>query len=212
MQGRLISWKADKGFGFIQPDGGGKDVFVHLRDFGNIGRAPRVGDVIRFQRVSDGTGRYRAAGVTVSGSPRKVNQANRRSSGPSQTREIRVALWRWFMVGGFAATLLILTVMTSLPLVVLPIYLLASLIALMLYAFDKAAAMNRRWRTTEATLWLAGVLGGWPGALLAQGMFRHKARKVAFLVPFWISVAANCAFLAWASSDQGAEAIRSLIY
>ena len=40
-QGTLITWKPDKGFGFIRPQDGSKDVFVHVRDFGNIGRPPR---------------------------------------------------------------------------------------------------------------------------------------------------------------------------
>jgi uncharacterized membrane protein YsdA (DUF1294 family) len=87
----------------------------------------------------------------------------------------------------------------------------ASLIAFLLYAFDKAAAMNRRWRTTEATLLLTGLLGGWPGALVAQGLFRHKSKKMEFLVPFWFSVALNCAFLAWACSHAGAGTIRSVV-
>jgi len=56
-----------------------------------------------------------------------------------------------------------------------------------------------------------GLLGGWPGALIAQGMFRHKSGKVAFLVPFWLSVIANCAFIVWACSDDGASVIHRLI-
>ncbi len=210
-QGTLITWKSDKGFGFIRPDGGGKDVFVHLRDFGDIARAPRTGDAIRFQRVSDGTGRYRAADVEIKGLPRKSIKSARPGRRQEEPRNLRVGTWRWLVVAAFAGILVILALSNALPLILLPVYVVASLAAFLLYALDKVAAMNGRWRTTESTLWLVGLAGGWPGALLAQGLFRHKSRKLAFLVPFWISVAANCAFLAWACGRTGATAIRGLV-
>ncbi|MDJ1170725.1 cold shock domain-containing protein [Roseofilum sp. BLCC_M154] len=29
-KGQLATWKDDRGFGFIQPDNGGKEVFLHI--------------------------------------------------------------------------------------------------------------------------------------------------------------------------------------
>ncbi len=69
-KGRLKVWKQDQGFGFIKPDEEGRDVFVHIRDFGNLSRPPRVGDVIHYQPVRGADGRYRAADVQVEGVPR----------------------------------------------------------------------------------------------------------------------------------------------
>lgn len=69
-RGRLSTWKADKGFGFIRPEGGDTDVFVHIRDFGNISRAPRVGDLVSFQPMRGDDGRSRAADVEIDGVPR----------------------------------------------------------------------------------------------------------------------------------------------
>ncbi len=49
----------------------------------------------------------------------------------------------------------------------------------------------RAWRIPESTLLLAGLLGGWPGALLAQHLLRHKSSKPSFLAEFWATVALN---------------------
>ena len=38
---------------------------------------------------------------------------------------------------------------------------------------------------------MLGVLGGWPGALMAQQVLRHKSNKASFQVAFWVSVVAN---------------------
>ncbi|TVP51811.1 MAG: DUF1294 domain-containing protein, partial [Halomonas sp.] len=56
-------------------------------------------------------------------------------------------------------------------------YAVFSVIAYTTYAVDKKAAINRRQRVSEKTLHLLGLLGGWPGALLAQQRLRHKTQK-----------------------------------
>ena len=116
--------------------------------------------------------------------------------------QLRAEPWRWFVVLGFATILMVLAFGNALPLLVPPLYLSTSVFAVVLYAIDKAAARNRRWRISENALLLVGLVGGWPGALIAQGMFRHKSSKPAFRVKFWISVVANCAVLGWVSSRQ----------
>ena len=70
MKGVVVTWKQDKGFGFIRPEGGGADVFVHIRDFGNISRAPQVGDAVTYQPMKGEDARARAADVHVAGLPR----------------------------------------------------------------------------------------------------------------------------------------------
>jgi uncharacterized membrane protein YsdA (DUF1294 family) len=59
------------------------------------------------------------------------------------------------------------------------------------YWKDKSAAKKGQWRIRESTLLILGLLGGWPGAVLAQQMLRHKTRKVAFQVIFWMTVILN---------------------
>lgn len=69
-----------------------------------------------------------------------------------------------------------------LPLAAYPV---ASLICLLLYWQDKQQARTQAWRTPEKVLHASELLGGWPGALLAQQLFRHKTRKVSYQLVFW---------------------------
>ncbi|MFT8231110.1 DUF1294 domain-containing protein [Pseudomonas guariconensis] len=79
------------------------------------------------------------------------------------------------------------------PLVVYP---LASLVSLLLYWQDKQRARTQAWRTPEKVLHASELCGGWPGALVAQQLFRHKTRKVSYQATFWVIVMLHQAF--WA--------------
>lgn len=69
-----------------------------------------------------------------------------------------------------------------LPLAMYPV---VSLVSLLLYWQDKQQARTQAWRTPEKVLHASELLGGWPGALLAQQVFRHKTRKVSYQVVCW---------------------------
>ena len=69
-----------------------------------------------------------------------------------------------------------------------------------LEAARKQAAQSGAWRTPETTLLVVGLLGGWPGALVARAVCRHKTRKQPFVTLFWLTVAVHCAALAWAAT------------
>jgi uncharacterized membrane protein YsdA (DUF1294 family) len=80
-------------------------------------------------------------------------------------------------------------------------YLAASVVTFIAYAGDKLAAKHDKRRTPERTLHLLSVLGGWPGAWLAQRLLRHKSRKTRFQQVFWVTVILNCAGLGcWMAS------------
>ncbi|MGV6395324.1 DUF1294 domain-containing protein [Pseudomonas caspiana] len=70
----------------------------------------------------------------------------------------------------------------------LAIYLVMSVLAVFLYWRDKRQARADGWRTPEKVLHAVELLGGWPGALIAQQLFRHKTRKVSFQLVFWLIV------------------------
>ena len=88
----------------------------------------------------------------------------------------------------------------DLPWLVGGAYLVTSLSCFVAYAIDKAAARNGGWRTPERTLLLLGLLGGWPGGVLAQQWLRHKTAKRSFQQMFWFTVVANVAGFLWLSA------------
>jgi uncharacterized membrane protein YsdA (DUF1294 family) len=63
-----------------------------------------------------------------------------------------------------------------------------NLLTFLLYRTDKKRAQTTAWRISEKTLHLCELVGGWPAALLAQWKFRHKTRKTAFQIVFWLIV------------------------
>jgi uncharacterized membrane protein YsdA (DUF1294 family) len=76
-------------------------------------------------------------------------------------------------------------------------------VAWIAYALDKSAAQRDQWRIQESTLHLFAFLCGWPGALAAQQILRHKSKKTSFRFVFWLTVSANCALLLWLLSPAG---------
>ena len=73
---------------------------------------------------------------------------------------------------------------------VLPLaaYGVVSVIAFLLYWSDKHKARTDARRIPENILHAVELAGGWPGALIAQQVFRHKTRKVSYQVLFWVIV------------------------
>ena len=99
----------------------------------------------------------------------------------------------------------------KIPIIVLALYIGTSIIAFVVYAVDKSAARNNRWRTEEGTLHLLGLIGGWPGALAAQRFLRHKSKKKSFQSLFWITVLLNCAGFIWLLTPKGSGTLNSIL-
>lgn len=182
--GVLSEWDDDRGFGFITTPGGRSRVFVHISEFPR-GRRPVRGCQVAYVESRDDRDRPRAAHVQyLTTAP---------ASGVA-ARGLRPALG---VATLFLVLLLALVAFAELPAVLLVCYGLASGVSVLLYGADKSAAEQGRWRTPESTLHAVALVGGWPGALVAQQAFRHKTRKQPFRAVFWGTVAANCAGLAW---------------
>lgn len=98
---------------------------------------------------------------------------------------------------GFLLLYLVAVVLWRVPGWVGGLYLAASGLSFTVYAVDKSAARAGRRRVPERTLLLIGLAGGWPGAIVAQQVLRHKTCKPGFRFLFWASVWLNAlAFIA----------------
>lgn len=56
------------------------------------------------------------------------------------------------------------------------------------YFLDKRRAKANTWRIPELHLHLLELMGGWPGAWIAQRHLRHKSSKPSYQVVFWIII------------------------
>ena len=177
LRGKLTKWKDDRGFGFITPLRGGEQVFVHIKAFTNQLRRPIGNEFVTYETVFDDTGRLRAQHVEFMGDD-SINAAE------GWMIALTIALLFLIFVG-------VSVFIGQLPLVVLALYLVVSAISFSVYRRDKLAARQNQWRTGEGTLILLGLLGGWPGAFVAQQLFHHKTKKRSFQIVFWITVVLN---------------------
>ena len=94
------------------------------------------------------------------------------------------------------------------PWIIVGIYFIASTITFIAYALDKSAAKGNLRRIEENTLHFCGLIGGWPGALLAQRLFHHKTKKISFQVVFWMTVVFNIGAITWLSFSPVAQELR----
>jgi uncharacterized membrane protein YsdA (DUF1294 family)/cold shock CspA family protein len=194
--GRIVSWNQDRGFGFVRPDEGGEDVFAHISAFRDRARRPDVDDSVNFVSGSDPKGRPRAEQIVYSGA---LPVPSGRGIVPFGLAGLAL-----FAVSGASAT-------GRLPSFASGWYVAASIVAFLVYAKDKWAARGGHWRTQENTLHLLSLVGGWPGALAAQALLRHKSRKQSFRVVFWCTVVLNCAALGWLLTERGSLFFRSFM-
>ena len=66
-KGVLKTWKDDRGFGFIQPDNGDKDIFIHISALKGMARRPIRGDVLHYEVGSDAGGKFKAINTRIEG-------------------------------------------------------------------------------------------------------------------------------------------------
>jgi uncharacterized membrane protein YsdA (DUF1294 family)/cold shock CspA family protein len=215
-RGTLRSWDDHKGFGFIAPAHGGAELFAHISAMHGQ-RRPQSGDAVMYVAAKDGQGRARASHIRLADELAlddpairlKPKQGKRSARGRGEAanasgaiRHLRGKLlmagllcvlpaWGvWQLYANSGAVLWLL------------LYPLASVISALQYWRDKVQAQRGGWRTPEKVLHLGELLGGWPGALVAQQVLRHKTRKLSYQWIYWLIVLLHqVAWLDWLVLD-----------
>ena len=183
-EGQLKSWNAERGFGFIEPAGGGQEIFVHVSAVPTSLRPPKIGQQFTFEVELNREGKKRAANVGIPAAPR-----SRRL--PRQDRPARWSAAAALAIPVFVAIYIAIAVTRSVSAWVPVAYVGFSVVSLFAYALDKSAAVSARWRSSEKSLLLLDLFGGWPGGLVAQQLLRHKSSKASYRSAFWGAVLGN---------------------
>jgi uncharacterized membrane protein YsdA (DUF1294 family)/cold shock CspA family protein len=184
IEGAVKTWNDDRGFGFIEPLHGGQEIFVHIKAFASRSGRPEVGQRVTFEVEMASDGKKRAKRVEVI-RPKRPSVRERNDNPAQWGTATLFAIPAFFVLFGIAAFL------WKVPGWVAGLYLGASVVCFVVYAVDKSAAAADRWRVSEDTLLGLGLIGGWPGAIVAQQVLRHKSNKASFRAKFWATVIAN---------------------
>lgn len=200
VKGKLVSWNDEKGFGFIAPYPDGKQIFIHIKAFINSNKRPVINQFVNYTVSADAQGRPCATNAILAG--------DRFSVKPKRKKGLFLS---YVVAAAFLLVVGISVLTENVPPHVFILYIVVSLITFVVYAWDKSAAERGTQRTPENTLHLLSLVGGWPGALIAQESLRHKTKKKSFRSVYWVTVLLNiCAFI-WVLTPTGSSALQSFL-
>ena len=181
-QGKLVKWYDGKGFGFIRATLDSKDVFLHISEFQKLKKRPAIGELITYEITQDDEGRFRAVNVSpVTSQSRAVRKCEKTA--------FSVAFIVFFLL--FTCFVIERSINGFLPEFFPFIFIGANLIAFLYYYQDKTSAIKNAWRTPENTLHILSLLGGWGAAYFAQKLFRHKHKKLSFMIVYKLTAILN---------------------
>lgn len=192
LNGEIVSWDDEKGYGFIRT-AQKQSVFFHISAFHYTSQRPQAGQQVSFYCNRPASSEpQKALKVVLSG-----HEASLFSDRPYDYHELNLNM-RKFLCYGLSGIVYLLAV-NHYSAKLAAFYLLASAAAFWLYRSDKQTAVTRSGKTgylgrvPEKKLHQIGLIGGWPGALLARGAFDHKTGKAPFVRVFWLVAAVNIA-------------------
>lgn len=177
-QGVIHTWHEKKGYGFIRHHSG--DYFFHIRAFHYHHRRPQVGDEVAFILAEQGEKRF-AERVLL-----WEHRASIHENEAYDRHDVSPFIVETIIYVFLDALYFIILSFIFFPLAVSGF--IISIMTFYLFWRDKHAARLGKFRVPEHTLYLASMLGGWPGALIARQLFRHKINNSHFIVFFWASI------------------------
>ena len=191
-EGSLKSWNDERGFGFIEPDQGGDEIFVHIKAIANLNGRPALAQRLSFEVELGPQGKKRAKNVLPI---RQATAIRGRANSAAQWGTTTL-----FAIPGFLVLYAIVAFVWRPSGYVALVYLVMTALTFAAYAADKSAALNGTQRIPESNLHGLALLCGWPGALVAQQVLRHKSTKTEFRSMFRVTVMLNVSgFVAFCS-------------
>ena len=207
-EGTLQSWNDERGFGFIEPAQGGDTIFVHIKALPRGGGRPQAGQRFSFEVEPGPQGKKRARNVQAVQAVQSARTARARST-PRRESPAQFGTASLLVLLPFVVLCLAVAILWRPPAWFPLVYVAASIVTFFAYAFDKSAAQSGAWRTHESTLHLLALVGGWPGALVAQQILRHKSAKAEFRSVFWATVCLNVAGFVFVCSPMGRRLLQA---
>lgn len=119
-EGNLRHWNEEKGYGFVTPDIGDQDIFVHIKAFTAHPGKLKTGERLRFSVETDSTGRKRAVQALR---VRPENPARRPERRQMPLQRNTGSLW---LIPAFVSLCAGLLLLWSPPKYFIPFYLIAS--------------------------------------------------------------------------------------
>ena len=166
---------------------------------------------------SDRGGRRTAASDSGSRSPGEKNDGRSRHSFAEKVAAfwplacipalvVTYCLWHFFvMQGSLPRRIAVLAGLAT-------AFLLNSLFAVWFYKEDKRLAERQLRRIPEFHLHFWELFCGWPGALYAQRKYRHKWKKLSYMIVFWLYVLLNlCAVVSLVFPEEVKTACEAVL-
>jgi uncharacterized membrane protein YsdA (DUF1294 family)/cold shock CspA family protein len=169
--GYITEWNRERSSGYIESDG--RRIFLHIHDFADRRRLPEVGDRVSFVLGADQEGRACAQRAVFAGGGGGFGLVSSillvvLAVAPGYALYRLSGSFRPAYLAGYAAGI--------------------SAITFLVYWWDKVRARAHESRGPETLLHLLELLGGWPGAFVAQRLLRHKTAKRVYQFFFWLIV------------------------